>query len=163
MHIVGVSTAHAIAYHLHRREFSAFAAQRFKYGLADAQFGLKYKSIRVFTDPLEATVGLTIKSTVTGRIRRVPFWVSHGIIIFIGILVGLSKARLTAAGRSQKQRHKSSTHPSAGQLEFGIPDSAMARATHSLNLALSTPALAHYDSSTSQSPFYTFLLCYTET
>jgi glycosyltransferase involved in cell wall biosynthesis len=95
---LGVSSA--VAYHRHRRETRAFAKQRFRYGVGDARFYLKYKSIGELTNPFQSSVYFSIYCLVTNRVRLIPYWLVAGIFVFLGLLVGLSRAQHPSHGCS---------------------------------------------------------------
>jgi GT2 family glycosyltransferase len=86
---LGVSTA--IAYHHHRREFSAFARQRFNYGLGTARLALKYRSIRILLGPVSTTFSETIRAIVNHQIGMIPYWLVGGTFKFLGVIVGVAK------------------------------------------------------------------------
>ena len=88
---VGVSSA--VAYHRHRREFSAFARRRFRYGLGDARLALKYRSNRILVAPLVATFSQIVPIMRARRIRIVPYLFLGASIESIGTFAGLSRAR----------------------------------------------------------------------
>jgi glycosyltransferase involved in cell wall biosynthesis len=88
---VGVSNA--VAYHYHRGEFSRFVRQRYRYGLGDARFGLKHRSIRMLLFPLQSALVSVITSILTCRLRLVPYWLAGGIVDFVGVFVGVCRIR----------------------------------------------------------------------
>lgn len=96
-HQVGVSSA--VAYHRHRREFSAFAKRKFTYGIGEARLALKYRSIRTLLGPLRSSVHQVMLSMVTRRMRLIPYWVAGGAARFLGVLVGVSRIRRLPARR----------------------------------------------------------------
>jgi glycosyltransferase involved in cell wall biosynthesis len=90
-HTVGVCSA--VAYHYHRREFSAFVRQRFNYGLGNARLGVKYASIKILLNPLRSGVFYVMYSLVTNRAKLVPFWLTGALAQFAGVVWGVSRAR----------------------------------------------------------------------
>ena len=90
-HTVGVCSA--VAYHYHRRTFSAFVRQRFNHGLGNARLGVKYASIRILVNPLRSGVYYVIYSLVTNRVKLIPFWLTGALAKFLGVVFGLSRAR----------------------------------------------------------------------
>jgi glycosyltransferase involved in cell wall biosynthesis len=86
-----VSVSSAVAYHYHRREFLAWARQKFGYGLGDARLGLKYGSIRILINPLMSAFSQVARSVLRGKIRLVPYWATAGVVQFLGVLCGLSR------------------------------------------------------------------------
>ena len=104
---LGVSNAEA--YHYHRREFIGFAKQRFRNGLGDARFGFKYHDTRIFIDPLLTIVSTFVRNMLSRRINLVPYWFAGGLSEFLGVLVGLSRARrpLISSPASQSRRSNS--------------------------------------------------------
>lgn len=96
---LGVSSA--IAYHYHRREFSAFVRQRFRNGFGTARLGLKYKENRIFVAPLVTSLSLVIRSPITRQMSLIPYVLVQGPVVFAGVLMGLSKfTRRTRAASS---------------------------------------------------------------
>jgi len=91
---LGVSSA--IAYHFHRREFSAFVKQRFRNGFGTARLGLKYNDHRLFIDPLVTSMSLVIRSPIKGQMSLIPYHLVQGPVVFAGVLVGLSKLALAS-------------------------------------------------------------------
>jgi len=89
---VGISAA--VVYHQHRRELSGFARQFFWYGLGDAQIALKYKSIRVLTDPMKSAMVKIIYSLVTRRTRLIPYYCVRETARLAGLVVGVRKIRI---------------------------------------------------------------------
>jgi glycosyltransferase involved in cell wall biosynthesis len=87
---VGISSAYI--FHYHRRDFAAFARQRFRNGRGLARLGLKYGEIGIFFGPLRAATSRIMRSIATGRIKLVPFWFASGVIHFSGVIFGLHKA-----------------------------------------------------------------------
>jgi glycosyltransferase involved in cell wall biosynthesis len=90
-HQLGVSSA--TAYHYHRREFSAFAKQRFGYGLQRGRSSLERKSIRMLLDPLLVGFSASLRSVLANRIHLVPYWVAGGLAGFLGVVAGVSRTR----------------------------------------------------------------------
>ena len=88
---LGVSGA--VAYHYHRREFSAFAKQRFRNGLGTARLGFKYRETRIFINPLLSAISMIVRNMLTKRVTLVPYWFAGGLAQFLGVLVGLSRVR----------------------------------------------------------------------
>jgi len=88
---LGVSSA--VAYHLHRREFSAFVRQRYRNGLGIARISLKYNDTRALIEPSVGSFLLTIRDMLKGRIGLVPFRLVTGLAIFVGIFMGYSRLR----------------------------------------------------------------------
>jgi glycosyltransferase involved in cell wall biosynthesis len=93
----GLGISGAIAYHYHRRTFSAFARQRFRGGLGMARFGMKYGGMAILLVPLSTAISNIIRNLATPNARYIPYWVAKGIIGFLGVLVGLSRLRHIAA------------------------------------------------------------------
>jgi glycosyltransferase involved in cell wall biosynthesis len=95
---LGVSSA--VAYHYHRREFSAFAKQRFRGGLGNARLGFKREEARVFIifDPLMTAISKIVRNTLTKRVTLVPYWCAGGLAQFLGVLVGLARVRRSSVG-----------------------------------------------------------------
>jgi glycosyltransferase involved in cell wall biosynthesis len=89
-HSFGISSAYV--FHHHRREFTAFARQRFRNGRGLARLGLKYGEIGIFFAPLKAATSRIVRSIGTRRIKLVPFWFASGVIHFSGVLFGLHNA-----------------------------------------------------------------------
>jgi len=90
-HTVGVSSA--VAYHYHRRTFSAFVRQRFNHGLGHARLGVKYASIGILVSPLRSGIFYVIYSLATNRANLIPFWLTEALAKFLGVVFGLSRAR----------------------------------------------------------------------
>jgi glycosyltransferase involved in cell wall biosynthesis len=90
-HQLGVSSA--IAYHYHRRAFSAFARQRFRYGLGRAHFYSKDRKIRTLIDPLLNAIYQILHDSCAGRVWLIPYWAAEGVVVFLGVVVGVSRAR----------------------------------------------------------------------
>jgi hypothetical protein len=88
---LGVSSA--IAYHYHRREFSAFARQRFRYGLGRARFFPRDRRIRTLVDPLLGGIYQILHDVTAGRIWLVPYWAAGELIVFLGVIVGTYRFR----------------------------------------------------------------------
>jgi GT2 family glycosyltransferase len=86
---IGVS--HAVAYHLHRRDFLAFVAQRFRNGKGSVRLASKYGSAWILIHPLQRTLVLSIRGILNGKATLVPFWVVWGCAEFAGV-VSASKA-----------------------------------------------------------------------
>jgi cellulose synthase/poly-beta-1,6-N-acetylglucosamine synthase-like glycosyltransferase len=91
---LGVSSA--VAYHYHRREFSAFARQRFRGGLGRARFGVKYRKTTVFVDPILAAFSQMVRNAGIESVRFVPYWTVAAIAESLGVVVGLSRVRSEA-------------------------------------------------------------------
>lgn len=88
-HRLGISNA--VVYHYHRRELSAFLRQRFRYGLGDAQLGLKYRKVRIFLDPLLLALLKTIRDATRLQFQLVPYWWTGGLAQLAGVLTGLAR------------------------------------------------------------------------
>jgi glycosyltransferase involved in cell wall biosynthesis len=88
---LGVSSA--VAYHYHRREFSAFAKQQFRSGLGNARLAFKYRKTRIFINPLLTVISRIVRNMFTKEITLVPYWFTGGLAQFLGVLVGLSRVR----------------------------------------------------------------------
>jgi cellulose synthase/poly-beta-1,6-N-acetylglucosamine synthase-like glycosyltransferase len=84
----GVSDA--IAYHLHRREFSAFVRQRFRYGLGNVRLYVKYRETRKIINPLVTAFSNIIRTL--HRLRLVPYYFVEGAVKFLGVAAGLPNA-----------------------------------------------------------------------
>jgi GT2 family glycosyltransferase len=110
---LGVSNA--VAYHYHRREFHAFAKQRFRNGLGDARFGFKYRETRVFIDPLLTVISRIVRNMLTKRIKFVPYWFAGGLAQFLGVLAGLPRARRSLVD-SPELSHASGLRSCTGDL-----------------------------------------------
>jgi glycosyltransferase involved in cell wall biosynthesis len=89
-HRLGISSA--IAYHYHRREFAAFFGQRFRYGLGDAQLGLKYRKTALFLEPLVVVLSEIVWQAAKFQFRLVPYWATGGLAEFAGVLTGLVRS-----------------------------------------------------------------------
>jgi GT2 family glycosyltransferase len=86
---LGVSGA--VAYHNHRREFTAFVRQKYRNGLGAARLSpLKYGRLSIF-DPLVSILSQTIRSLATRKIWLVPYFFVSGVARFVGVIVGLSR------------------------------------------------------------------------
>ncbi len=117
-YMLGASSA--VAYHLHRREFSAFVRQRFRNGLGVARIGMKYGDTRAFVDPMLGALSYLIRDVTRGDIRLVPYRLVHGPAVSLGVLVGFRKARPLRKERGEigrfqaalKQKFKTKAHPS---------------------------------------------------
>jgi GT2 family glycosyltransferase len=90
-HKLGVSSS--VAYHSHRQEFSAFARQRFGYGLGSARMYAKYGDARIILVPLVSALSRTLRSLPSRRCSYVPYYAADGVITFAGIVAGLSATR----------------------------------------------------------------------
>jgi glycosyltransferase involved in cell wall biosynthesis len=88
-----LGASNAVAYHHHRREFRAFAKQRFRNGLGTVRLGFKYRKTRIFIDPLLTAISLTIRNVFTKRILLIPYWFVGGLTEFLGVLAGLPRIR----------------------------------------------------------------------
>ena len=80
----------AIAYHHHRREFSTFVQQRYRYGLGRAWLGFKYGDTRTLVTPLLTAISQTIRAVRSGKLWLVPYWVVGGVIEFCAVVIGTS-------------------------------------------------------------------------
>lgn len=94
---LGVSTA--IAYHTHRREFSAFAKQRYRNGVGSAQLGMKYgtRNTRTLLTPFLSALSHTIRAPMRGQVDLIPYRLAQAPIIFAGVLMGLSRIGFSRA------------------------------------------------------------------
>lgn len=96
---LGVSTAEA--YHLHRREFSAFVRQHIRSGYGIARLGLKYGEPALLLNPLVSAVSQLIRSFVSGNLRRIPYSITRGVATQIGIVMGVQKVRSESPSNSR--------------------------------------------------------------
>jgi glycosyltransferase involved in cell wall biosynthesis len=88
---LGISNA--TAYHLHRREFSAFLRQHIRNGYGRARLWLKYREHAILPSPLVIAGSQVIRSLARGNLRRIPYFVAGGVIGQIGIIMGVQKVR----------------------------------------------------------------------
>jgi cellulose synthase/poly-beta-1,6-N-acetylglucosamine synthase-like glycosyltransferase len=87
-HIVGISR-NAIVYHDNRREFLPFLRQQIRYGRGTARLAYKYHSAKIPLKGLHYTAIHLLKSFVTGRWNRIPYFVS----IMVGNMIGMATFR----------------------------------------------------------------------
>lgn len=83
-----LGTSTAVAYHNHPQEFLRFAKQRFRYGLGDARFWLKYREGYTIFRPLMTAVSYSLRKH---RVRLIPYLLIGGVIQFLGVLIGFSR------------------------------------------------------------------------
>jgi len=88
---LGIASATAFVYHYHRADFKAVWQQAYFDGLVSARFGLKYRSLDVFIDPLRAMFSSTLRTVFKGKLWLVPFYLVIWTACFFGVTAGFSK------------------------------------------------------------------------
>jgi glycosyltransferase involved in cell wall biosynthesis len=90
-HIVGVSTARAVVYHVHRRELSEFARQHFNYGrYGGAMHFKKDRANQALISPFWSLSSALHCALRYRRLGLVPYWVVDWLCNFLGLVIGLS-------------------------------------------------------------------------
>ncbi|MGD0177534.1 MAG: glycosyltransferase family 2 protein [Candidatus Bathyarchaeia archaeon] len=89
-YVFGVSTSRAVIYHLHRRELSEFAIQRFNYGrYGGARLFRKYRWSRMLLYPFYNLYSALYYALKYRSPDLVPYWVVTCLCYFAGLVVGL--------------------------------------------------------------------------
>jgi glycosyltransferase involved in cell wall biosynthesis len=83
-HVVGISPTVTV-YHTYRREFLPFFRQQIRYGRGYSRLAHKYGTLRLVLRPTHYATNYLMKSIVTGKWNRIPYYVSVLAAIFIGI------------------------------------------------------------------------------
>ncbi len=90
-HVVGVSTARAVVYHLHRRELSELARQRFNYErYGGATRFKKYRANEALISPFWSLYSALHCAVRYRRLSLVPYWAVNWLCSFLGLVIGLS-------------------------------------------------------------------------
>ena len=95
---LGISSA--TAYHLQRREFSAFLRQIIRNGYGTACLGLKYGEYALLLNPLVTSGSQVIRNLARGDLRWIPFFITRGVIGQIGVVMGVQRVRSESTSHS---------------------------------------------------------------
>jgi glycosyltransferase involved in cell wall biosynthesis len=82
--VVGISTSAAV-YHTYRREFLPFFMQQIRYGRGYSRLAHKYGSVKMVLRPTYFVTTYLMRSVVTGKWNRIPYYVSVLAAVFMGI------------------------------------------------------------------------------